>query len=102
MRIRRGGGTQGSRGRRVRKVIAPFENGKAGAGGQGGRSGDSAAPPATEPPEALLAMSLVGDVVTAGVVAEDPQRLVPIQPLRLQSHDDQALDLRKGEGWSFF
>lgn len=64
---------------------------------------DSAVKPTTaEASEALLAMSPIGDVVAVGVVADDLQRLVSIEPLSFQGHDDQALELRKGEGRSFF
>jgi len=47
-------------------------------------------------------MGPIGDVVAVGVIAHDLKRLLPIQPLGLEGHDDQALELRKGEGWSFF
>ena len=52
--------------------------------------------------QALLAVCPIGGVVAAGVVAHNLHRLLSIQALRFQRHDDQAEKLRKGEGRSFF
>ena len=55
-----------------------------------------------QPPEGGLAMGAVGHVVAAAVVLEDRKGILFVQPLSVEAADQQTLNLRQGQRWSFF
>ena len=54
------------------------------------------------PRKGALAMGAIGDVVTLGVVAQDRQCVLLVQSLSVQAGNEETLNLRQGQRWSFF
>jgi len=54
------------------------------------------------PPKGALAMGAIGDVVSTRVVSQDRQCIPLVQPLSVEAGNEQTLNLRQGQRWSFF
>ena len=90
----------------MRRVMAwvsatPGAEGQRGDSRREGATGSAAKAPGY-PPKGALAMRAVGVVVATRVVLQDGQCILLVQPLSVQAGNEQTLDLRQGQRWSFF
>ena len=62
----------------------------------------SAAQPSGDPAEGGLTMGAIGDVVATRVILQDCKGLLLVQPLSVETGNEQTLDLRQGQRRGFF
>ena len=63
---------------------------------------ESAAESSGQPPKRVLTMGAIGDVIATRVVLQDGKCILLVQPLSVQAGNEQTLDLRQSQRWSFF